>query len=147
MPALQLAPDPKTRTFFAVNREKWRLAMPKTSQRRKDECRAALLEILKPGDTVVCVLRSAARSGMSRRIDIYKVEGGDMRYLSNLAADLLEYRNDGGVVMTGCGMDMGFALVYELGAHLWPNGTPEPHGRRNGEPDSAGGYALKHRWL
>lgn len=23
----------------------------------------------------------------------------------------------------------------------------EPHGRRNGDPDSDGGYALKHRWL
>ena len=22
-----------------------------------------------------------------------------------------------------------------------------PHGTRNGEPDSTGGYALKHRWL
>lgn len=28
-----------------------------------------------------------------------------------------------------------------------PNGTDKPHGRRNGEPDSSGGYALKSRWM
>jgi hypothetical protein len=30
---------------------------------------------------------------------------------------------------------------------LWPNGTDTPHGTRNGEPDTNGGYALKHRWM
>lgn len=44
-------------------------------------------------------------------------------------------------------MDMGFHVVYALGSALWPDGTPAPHGTRNGEPDTAGGYALKHEWL
>lgn len=52
-----------------------------------------------------------------------------------------------GIRVGGCGMDMGFNLVYNLGATLWPKGTKKPHGTRNGEPDTAGGYALKHRWL
>jgi hypothetical protein len=52
-----------------------------------------------------------------------------------------------GIVMGGCGMDMGFALVYELGANLWPKGTRKPHSRRNGEPDKSGGYAIKQSWL
>jgi len=43
--------------------------------------------------------------------------------------------------------DMGFQIVYQLGQRMWPDGTPKPHGRRNGQPDSAGGYALKHQWL
>jgi hypothetical protein len=55
--------------------------------------------------------------------------------------------DDGGIKIGGCGMDMGFDLVYSLGATLWPNGTRKPHGTRNGEPDSAGGYALNHRWM
>lgn len=61
----------------------------------------------------------------------------------------LGYRigSHGGIVMGGCGMDMGFSLVYNLGSALWPNGTPTPHGTRNREPDSTGGYALKSRWL
>jgi hypothetical protein len=49
--------------------------------------------------------------------------------------------------MSGAGMDMGFELVYRLGQAMWPNGTPEPHGTRNGQPDSDGGYALEHKWL
>ena len=53
----------------------------------------------------------------------------------------------GGIVCGGCGMDMGFELVYTLGLTLWPNGTPKPHGKRNGQPDRDGGYALKHDWL
>ena len=53
----------------------------------------------------------------------------------------------GGLRVSGCGMDMGFHVVYNLGYALWPDGTPEPHGTRNGAPDSDGGYALKHRWL
>jgi hypothetical protein len=55
--------------------------------------------------------------------------------------------DNGGIIIGGCGMDMGFALVYNLGSTLWPNGTPEPHGTRNREPDSDGGYALKHNWV
>ena len=38
-------------------------------------------------------------------------------------------------------MDMGFQAVYCLGLSLWPDGTPEPHSTRNGEPDTNGGYA------
>lgn len=56
-------------------------------------------------------------------------------------------RDRTGIKASGCGMDMGFSLVYNLGATLWPKGTPKPHGSRNGEPDRAGGYALKHTWL
>jgi hypothetical protein len=56
-------------------------------------------------------------------------------------------RDKSGIKIGGCGMDMGFALVYNLGSTLWPKGTPKPHGTRNGEPDRAGGYALKQDWL
>lgn len=72
-----------------------------------------------------------------------------LRSISGLAADLLGYKWDdrGGLKIGGCGMDMGFHAVYGLGSMLWPNGTKKPHSSRNGEPDRAGGYALKHRWL
>jgi hypothetical protein len=58
-------------------------------------------------------------------------------------------RNDrsGGVVMGGSGMNYCFALVYALGKALWPNGTAVPHGKRNGQPDTDGGYALQYRDL
>lgn len=115
----------------------------------RDYAREQLRGILKPGTTVYTVLRHCSASGMSRRISLQIVDGDSIRQIDHWAADAMgdKVSDKGGITVTGCGMDMGFHLVYNLGAVLWPNGTPEPHGRRNGEPDSAGGYALKHQWL
>ncbi len=116
----------------------------------KSEARARLLELLKPGDTVYIVLKHVARSGMMRVIAVKILWNGDICDITYHAAvamgESIDNKRDG-VRVSGCGMDIGAALVYNLGAMLWPNGTPEPHGTRNGEPDSDGGYALKHRWI
>jgi hypothetical protein len=117
----------------------------------KEQCLNSLRESLKPGDTVYTVLRHVSRSGMYRVIDLYKLKESGPEWLSGLAkgAGIGEEprgRHEG-VGVGGCGMDMGFELVYRLGYALWPNGTESPHGTRNGEPDSDGGYALKQRWM
>ena len=111
-------------------------------------------ELLAPGDTVYTVLRHVSASGMSRNISLLVAAIGDdgkpyVRDISNLAAQAMgdKVSQNGGIIISGAGMDMGFHLVYQLGCTLWPNGTPKPHSRRNGEPDTAGGYALKHSWL
>lgn len=116
---------------------------PKAEQ---EEAMAYLHKVLKPGDTVICVLRSRSRSGMSRRIDFYTQ---DLEYLTHNIAVLGGYPRPDckGLKVNGCGMDMGFNTVYNLGARMWPKGTDTPHGTRNGVPDSTGGYVLKHRWL
>jgi hypothetical protein len=85
-----------------------------------------------------------------RRVDTVIVVDGRIRRINHLVAKAIGYRrnlNDGSIVVTGCGMDAGFEVVYALGCAMWPKGTPEPHGKRNGEPDSEGGYALKQEWL
>ena len=104
---------------------------------------------LRPGDTVFCVLKSVSRSGMYRHISLYISRKKVVLNISHMVAVVLGERRhrDNSVGIRGYGMDMGFALVYALGAALWPNGTPKPHGTRNGEPDSDGGYALKHNWI
>lgn len=107
-----------------------------------------LHKVLKPGSEVLTVLRNVSRSGMSRRIDLYTVHKGEIVYLSHTAAVVMGLPSpNNGIKVGGCGMDMGFHLVYNLGATMWPKGTPKPHGTRNGEPDSDGGCALKHAWL
>jgi len=108
-----------------------------------------LRDMLKPGDTVHTILRHVSASGMSRRISTIIVSEGRIRDITNVVADACGYTlgQNPGLPVNGGGMDMGFHVVYGLGATLWPNGTPEPHGRRNGQPDTAGGYALKHEWL
>lgn len=113
-----------------------------------EESRATLLEWLKPGMTVYTALDHVSRSGMSRNIRLILIEDDGPRYLTYHAARVLGYPMvHDAIKIGGCGMDMGFALVYQLGMKLWPEGTPEPHGRRNGEPDSNGGYALRQRWI
>lgn len=116
--------------------------------------RAVMIEevkqILQPGDTVYCVLRHRATSGMMRHISFFTVRDGGIRYLDHYIAELCGYKyaSDGrGVKIRGCGMDMGWHVVYNLGAILWPDGTPEPHGTRNGELDRDGGYALRSSWI
>jgi hypothetical protein len=111
-----------------------------------ENAKAKLLETLKPGDTVYTVLRHVSKSGMMRHISLF-AEG--MNDITQLAAIVMDDKraDNGGIKVSGCGMDMGFNLVYNLGYKLWPNGTPQPHGTRNGVPDSDGGYALHHRWM
>lgn len=126
-----------------------RLTLKQQRVNEREEARQKLLAILKPGDTVYTVLRHCSRSGMMRHISLMVGEGSDIRDITWLAAKVLDDKRapDGGIKVGGCGMDMGFSLVYNLGYYLWPNGTEKPYGTRNGEPDSDGGYALNHRWI
>ena len=116
---------------------------------RAEYCKAELRALLTPGDKVYCILRSVSSSGTSRSISLYVKNDGDLRSIDSLSADALGYKlaKKEGLLVSGCGMDMGFHLVYSLGCAVWPDGTGVPHGVRNGQPDTTGGYALKHVWL
>jgi hypothetical protein len=115
-----------------------------------------LHKLLKPGDTVYTVLRNVAKSGMSRTLSVFvlgywpgtrKVRILDVTRAVAKVAGFSIVKNQFELRVHGCGMDAGFEVVYNLGHALWAKGTKKPHGTRNGEPDSAGGYALKHEWL
>lgn len=115
---------------------------------RQEYTRNSLRKMIKPGQKVYTILRSVSKSGMSRDISVYIIHKGELRNIDALTGDACAIgEGKQGLKMHGCGMDMGFSLVYNLGSALWPKGTPKPHGIRNREPDSAGGYALKHHWL
>lgn len=148
-------------------------------QQSANEAIERLRETLKPGDTVYTVLRHVSRSGMSRLIDLYKMSDGEPQWLSRLAARAAGFTFDEKkecIRVGGCGMDMGFHLVYSLSRTLFPNGFGEegklPLGHeirpqtqeqarvsvekgakfygRNGDPsgwDTDGGYALRQRWM
>lgn len=126
---------------------------------------AAALEtlrgIFKPGDTLYCIIRSVARSGMSRCIDYYaKDESGELRwvtpFLVRLGVSDQSYaswrkgHDSDGARINGCGMDMCFESAYRLGRKLWPEGFKVDGRGRNGDMsghDKDGGYALKHRTI
>jgi hypothetical protein len=139
----------------------------KTDKTEHAEELATLREWIKPGDTVYTILEHRSPSGMSRwiRVLLLKVDDKGKPYAihpNHAVGVVLGLRRGAGfgalglrpadhkregVFISGCGMDMGFEIVYRLGCALWPDGTPEPHGMRNGELDRDGGYALKHQWL
>jgi len=121
----------------------------KITKQEQQEAVAKLQAMLKPGQTVYTGLNHVSTSGMQRAISLYIGEAGKIVRLDYWAARAMGYsfHKKGGLKVGGCGMDMGFHLVYSLGQTLWPKGTPEPHGIRNAVPDNAGGYALRHEWL
>ena len=140
-------------------------AVPKLSEREKTVIE--LREILKPGDTVYTILRHVSRSGMTRYIDAMVYHDGRPYYLSYQANQVLEWgmsRKHEGVKVGGCGMDMGFHLVYSLSSALYRSGygciqdnenkidCPSNYHVNSGdwtrqdEPHKDG-YALKQRWL
>ena len=127
-----------------------KLTKAEGEQAMRAQALANLHKVLKPGDRVYCVLRHVSSSGMSRRISFYAMtpDGPQMLdgWIESLGIGSRSRKHDG-VTVGGCGMDMGFHVVYSLGSRMWPNGTPAPHGSRNGQPDTDGGYALKSEWL
>jgi len=138
---------------------------------RQQEQTAAIERLrqhLAPGAPVWTQVVHVARSGMSRAIvAIIKGTDGDPWDVSYLVAKALDrpiHRTRGGVVMGGVGMDMGFALVYDLSRALYPDpweciGTEGSYAQRCPSSDHVnapheskaqhtdGGYALRHRTL
>ena len=142
------------------------------SDREKQEAREALLKWLKPGDTVYTLLDHVSRSGMMRHIRVvvpYTRDDGSTDFIhpNHSAARLLGVSQAAGdgLKMTGCGMDMGFQLVYLISHYLFPDGfgcvgkgcpsndhsngdrDHRKHSKRRPHWHKSGGYALRHRWL
>lgn len=118
-----------------------RLTKKEGLEKQKAYARARLLETLKHGETVYTVLRHVSASGMSRRIDCYTVKNNRPVYLSGYVSIFTGWKlsEKGGIVVGGCGMDMGFHLVYTLSAILFRDNPQE--GRKHS------GYELRHEWL
>lgn len=153
--------------------------MPKYSKQEQTEAIERLREWLAPGDKVHCILRHVSSSGMARVIQFVKMVDGNPRYLGRSIAIALGMSYDmkrEGIKVEGCGMDMGFQVVYHAGRVLFPDGfgvegtrngaalaRAETRGHakllvnhgwkfygRNGDSsgwDNDGGYALQSVWL
>lgn len=139
----------------------------------RDEAIKRLRELIKPGDTLVTVMRHRSASGMSRAIDVYMFSPGKARdrfdktlrpsarvswlWLSYNVAKACGFtfsKTREAIVIGGCGMDMGFQIVYTLGRVLFPKGGSLKHSPREAQERRAGkaretdgGYLLSHRWL
>lgn len=103
----------------------------------KDEAREMLKTHCLRGATVYNVLEHVSQSGMTRHIKsfVFEYDGTKIHdyFISGWISILLDRKrpaNRDGVRVVGCGMDMGFDLVYRLSMELYGDG-----------------YALNARWL
>jgi hypothetical protein len=82
------------------------------------------------------LLRSVSKSGMSRQISVFVVDQHrhiwDVTYHTGSVLGMSVHETNGArsLKVDGCGMDMGFHLVYNLSSVLFNDG-----------------YSLKQRWL
>ena len=103
----------------------------------KEEAIKRLKEEIKKGDTLWTQLNHVSQSGMMRHISVRQIKKDyplDWTRLVSIALDWKEAKNRfggyNGIKVGGCGMDMGFHLVYTLSSVLYDDG-----------------YAIKQSWL
>lgn len=103
-----------------------------------------LKKLIQPGDIVYTTLRHVSRSGMQRVIDLHLIKDNAPIWIGYTAATAMGDRyNDqkNGIVVSGCGMDMTFSVVYELSRTLFPDGfgcigeNCNSNDHRNGDRD------------
>jgi hypothetical protein len=149
--------------------------MTKAQLAEQAQARETLRGKIKPSETIYTVLKHVSRSGMYRVVDVFRIVDDQPLRISYIVAQAtgLKYdRKHEGVGVSGCGMDMGFEVVYTLGQYLFPDGfectgdgtrtndtgewclpccrsNDHSNGDRNFQPHkhSSGGYALRHQWL
>jgi len=94
-------------------------------EQEKQEAIARLRDWLKPGDTVYTINRHTSSSGMSRVLSTVILKDGTDLHPNHAVATacrmpLVAKNGHDGIRIGGCGMDMGFALVYELSHTIYP---------------------------
>ena len=86
---------------------------------------------IKKGDTLYTQLHHVSQSGMTRHISVRQIKNNyplNWDYQVSIALDWKLVNP--GIKVGGCGMDMGFHLIYTLSQKLFDDG-----------------YAIKHSWL
>ena len=93
-------------------------------QEERGESLKMLKDWVKPGTQIYTILRHVSRSGMSRQISFVMFENNKPILLDYHISRLLGYKvgKHDGLIIGGCGMDMGFHVTYTLARVLWPNG-------------------------
>lgn len=134
-----------------------------------------LRKFLQVGQRIYTSLEHVSSSGMSRRIRVYavvpserEVSGAtiqDITYHTSKACGLRFNSDRHAIVIGGCGMDMGYSIVYSLSSALYRGNfaciglkcqsndhTNDRDGswtreENIGRMHSDGGYALTHSWI
>ena len=110
-------------------------------EQERERAKTLILDLLDTGadrPTIYTILRSKSASGMSREISLKAVKGGEIYDLTYSAGVLLDMKltksSYNSLRVNGCGMDMGFHLVYNLASVLFSG-------------EERAGYKIRHQWL
>jgi hypothetical protein len=109
----------------------------------REEIKTNLKEFIKPKDTVYTILRHVSKSGMRRVISLFVIRNGKPYRLDYFASKLLNLKysaTHNGLIVDGCGMDMGFHLVYKFSRELFAEEAEEAK-------NEDAGYWLNQEWL
>jgi hypothetical protein len=118
-----------------------------------------LKQYVKPGDVVYTTLRHVSSSGMFRAIDVFVMRDNQpLRITWDVGRAIGETynRKHEALGVSGCGMDMGFHVVYNLGRVMFREGfdcvgnhcpSNDHSNREDNVRHKDGGYALRQRWL
>lgn len=108
-------------------------------QEEQQEATARLLQLFEGDDSpeILTIVRHVSRSGMSRNISLKYVKNGELMDITYSAAMVLDWPLVEGfnraIKVGGCGIDMGFHLVYSLSGRLYGY-------------EDRNDYRLRHRW-
>jgi hypothetical protein len=93
-------------------------------QKEKVEAIEYLKQHIKAGDTLYTKLEKVSSSGMSRQIKVLDIKDETPSYWSYYVSKILGYtlKDNGALVVKGCGMDMGFHVIYSLSQTLFNDG-------------------------
>lgn len=91
----------------------------KISKEEKAQAIKELKKIIKPTSTIGINITHVSQSGMSRRMRVITTGLRDITWYVGVVCDLP--RNDKGVLVSGCGMDMAFWLANHLTYYLYGN--------------------------
>ena len=111
------------------------------AKRERDEALDFLLDVFAKQErpTAYTILKSVSSSGMSRTMKVVTYHEGQVIdltwYVARAGIGTLTEKNGQRVVRVGgCGMDMGFHVVYSLSVALYGSAND-------------GGYNLRQEWL
>lgn len=136
----------------------------------KEQAKKDLLNMLNGSNKVYTILKHRSSSGMLRHIDVVIVKDNKPLninwYVEKIGlykrARNYDAKNADSLRVGGCGMDMGFSVVYNLSRELYPNGykcqgkichsnnhfnDPDCNKAKGKHHHKDGGYALKQEWL
>lgn len=122
---------------------------------KKEEAQREAVTTLKgwglaDGTTVYAKATKVSRSGMFRRVKLFITKNGEIVDVSYWAAKALEWSfkdgYDGGIGVSGCGMDMLFHTVYSLSYAMGYGSLDQSHSTDK-NVNKEGHYGLRYRQM